>query len=70
MTPIGFKNGQDESICYINSSFQVLFFNIFFRMLIMSIDCEKVIEIMENSTNDYTSYVLNPAHLLSRLLQR
>ena len=25
MTPIGFMNGQDESICYVNSSFQVLF---------------------------------------------
>ena len=25
MTPIGFMNGQDESRCYVNSSFQVLF---------------------------------------------
>ena len=25
MTPIGFSNGQDESRCYVNSSFQVLF---------------------------------------------
>ena len=30
MTPIGFRNGQDESRSYVNSSFQVLFFNIFF----------------------------------------
>ena len=29
MTPIGFMNGQDESRYYVNSSFQVLFFNIF-----------------------------------------
>ena len=40
MTPIGSRNGQDESRCYVNSSFQVLFFNIFFRTLIMNIDCE------------------------------
>ena len=25
MTPIGFSNGQDESKCYVNKSFQVLF---------------------------------------------
>ena len=29
MTPIGFMNGQDESRCYVNSSFQVLFQNLF-----------------------------------------
>ena len=29
MTPIGFRNDQDESRCYVNSTFQVLFFNIF-----------------------------------------
>ena len=42
MTPTGFMNGQDESRCYVNSLFQVLFFNIFFRTLIMNIDCEKL----------------------------
>ena len=26
MTPIGFRNGQDESRCYVNSSFQVLIY--------------------------------------------
>ena len=39
MTPTGFRNDQDESRCYVNSTFQVLFFNIFFRTLIMNIDC-------------------------------
>ena len=29
MTTTGFRNDQDESICYVNSTFQVLFFNIF-----------------------------------------
>ena len=29
MTPIGFRNDQDESRYYVNSTFQVLFFNIF-----------------------------------------
>ena len=29
MTPIGFRNDQDESRCYVNSTFKVLFFNIF-----------------------------------------
>ena len=42
MTPIGLRNGQDESRCYINLSFQVLFLNILFRSLIMNIDCEKL----------------------------
>ena len=53
MTPIGFRNGQDESRCYVNSSFQVLFFNIFFRTLIMNIDCERLLTNLDNSTDDY-----------------
>ena len=57
MTPIGFRNGQDESICYVNSSFQVIFFNIFFRTLIMNIDCKKYIENLDNNTDDYNGYV-------------
>ena len=31
MTPTAFINGKDESRCYVNSSFQVLFFNIRIR---------------------------------------
>ena len=57
MTPIGFMNGQDKSICYDNSSLQLLFFDIFFRTLIMNIYCEKFIENLDNSTNDYNGYV-------------
>ena len=29
MTPTGFRNNQDESRCYLNLIFQVIFFNIF-----------------------------------------
>ena len=29
MTPTGFRNDQDESRCYVNSNFQVIFFNIY-----------------------------------------
>ena len=31
MKPNGFINGQDESRCYVNLSFQVFFFNIYFQ---------------------------------------
>ena len=31
MKPTGFTNIQDESKCYVNSSFQFLFFNIYFQ---------------------------------------
>ena len=53
MTPIELINGQDESRCYVNWSFQGLFFNIFFIMLIMNIDCEILLTNLENSTDDY-----------------
>ena len=53
MTPIGFRNGQDEYRCYVNSSFQVLFFNILLRTLIMNIDCEIFLANMDNSIDDY-----------------
>ena len=53
MTPIGFSNGQDESICYVNLSFRVIFFNTFFRTVIMNIYCENILANMDNSTDDY-----------------
>ena len=57
MTPIGFRNVQDESRCYVNSSFQVIFFNIFFRTLIMNINCEIMLTNMDNSTDDYNGHL-------------
>ena len=33
MTPDGFINSQDESMCYVNFSFQVIFFNIYFQIV-------------------------------------
>ena len=57
MKPTGFINGQYESICYANSSFQVLSFNIFLRQVIMNIDHEKIIEHIDNSKDDYEFYI-------------
>ena len=57
MTPTVFINGKYKSRFYVNSSFQVLFFNIFFRQLIMNIYCEKFIEHINNSEDDYSGYV-------------
>ena len=49
MIPTGFIYGQDESICYVNSSVKGFFFNIFFRQLIMNIDCDNNIENLDSS---------------------
>ena len=57
MTPTGFINGQDELRCYVNSSFQVLFFTIFLRQLIMNIDCDKYIEDLDKSEDYYIRYI-------------
>ena len=57
MTPTGFINGQYESRCYVNVSFQVIFFNIFSRQLIMYIDCEIIIENLDNIKDDYRGYI-------------
>ena len=54
MIPTGFINGQYKSRCYVNSSFQVLFLNIFFRQLIMNIDYEKIIEYIDNIEDNYS----------------
>ena len=45
MKPTGFMNSQDQLRCYVNLSFQLIFFNIFFRQVIMNIDCEKLYRI-------------------------
>ena len=57
ITPIGFKNDQDESRCYVNSTFQVLFFNIFFRTLIMNIYCDIMLKNIGNSIDDYNDHI-------------
>ena len=49
MTPTGFIIGRDESRCYVNSSFQVHFFNIYSRLIIFDIDCGKIIEELDDS---------------------
>ena len=56
MTPTGFRNDQDESRCHVNSTFQVLFFNIFFRTLIMNIDCDMMLTNLDNSLDYYNSH--------------
>ena len=55
MTPTGFINVQYESICGANSSFQVHFFNIYFRQLIFNIDCAKNIEEIYDSEDGFSS---------------
>ena len=57
MTPTGFKNDQEKSRCYVNSTFQVLFFNVFFRSLIMNIDCDMMLRNLDKSSDDYNSHV-------------
>ena len=57
MSPTGFINGQDESRFYFNSSFQVPFFNIFFRQLIMNINFEPIIENLDNSKDNQRGYI-------------
>ena len=53
MTPFGFRNGQDASRCYVNSSFQVLLLNTYFRTLIMNIDGDRILTNIDNSKYDY-----------------
>ena len=57
MTPTGFRNDQDESRCYVNSTFRVHFFNILFRTLIMNIDCDMMLRNLDNSLDDYNSHI-------------
>ena len=59
MSPNGFINGKYESICYVNSSFQVIYFNIFLRQLITIIDFENIIEHTDNREDDYRGYKQN-----------
>ena len=53
MTPTGFIIGQDESRCYVKLSFKFIFFNIFFIQLIVNIDCDVIIENLDNSEDHY-----------------
>ena len=57
MIPIGSRNGQDESRCYVNLSFQVLFSIYIFRTLIINIDCEIMLTNLDNSTDDYNGHL-------------
>ena len=57
MTLTRFKNDQDESRCYVNSKFQVLFFNIFFRTLIINIDCGIMLTNLDNSIYYHNGHI-------------
>ena len=49
MTPSGFINGQEKSRYSFNYLFQVIFFSIFLGQLFMNINCDTIIENMDNS---------------------
>ena len=68
MTQIGFRNGQEESRCCFNSLFQVLFFIIYFRILIMNIDCDRMLTNMDNRTEDYNGHLQN--FLIMQVIQQ
>ena len=55
MTPTLIINYQYESRCYVNSSFQVRFFNIYFRQLILNIDYERFIEELYGSEYEFSA---------------
>ena len=57
MKPTGFRNYQDESRCYVNSIFKVLFFNMFLRTLIMNIDCDIMLTNLDNSIDYYNGHI-------------
>ena len=38
-SPPGFINQENETICYLNATFQLLYFNVLFRQLVLNIDC-------------------------------
>ena len=38
-SPPGFINRENETICYLNATFQLLYFNVLFRELVPKIDC-------------------------------
>ena len=57
MTPTGFINDQDESRCYSNLSFQILFFGVFLTQSYMNIESKIYRENLDNSEDDYRGYV-------------
>ena len=68
MAPSGFINGQDESIFYVNSSLQVYFSNIFFRHLILNINCDKKIDVLDESEDEIISNIQKI--MIMRVIQR
>ena len=59
LTQTGFINGQDESRCYVHSSFKIQFLNLYFRQLILGIDRVKIIEQLDDSEDKYISKFQN-----------
>ena len=38
-SPPGFINQENETICYLNATFQLLYFNVLFRQLVLNVEC-------------------------------
>ena len=49
MAPTGLMNDQDQSRCYVNSSFQVHFLIYIFGQLTMNIDCDNIMKELDDS---------------------
>ena len=62
MTTTGFINDQDESRCYVSSSFQVHFLYLFQTVHIFNVDSDKTIDEPDNSEDEFNT---NPQKFLT-----
>ena len=50
-SPPGFINQENETRCYLNATFQLLYFNVLFRKLVLNIDCYTMLNGLRKRVN-------------------
>ena len=58
-SPPGFINPENETRCYLNSMFQLLYFNVLFRELVFKIDCYTMLNGLKKESQDFVHHLKN-----------
>ena len=55
-SPLGFIHWENEAICYLNATFQLLYLNVLFRQLVLNINCYTMLNGMKKSQHFFHNF--------------
>ena len=59
MTPPSFINKKNQTLRYFNANIKILYCNIIFRLLILNIDCNNMMNFLDRKNDKFASHYQN-----------